>query len=40
MPASKMKSLFAKFLQFEKHHGKPEDVEQVRQMAVGYVELS
>jgi rRNA biogenesis protein RRP5 len=38
LPARKMKSLFAKFLQFEEHHGTPEGVEQVRQMAVRYVE--
>lgn len=38
LPARKMKSLFAKFVQFEKHHGTPEGVEQVRQMAVRYVE--
>ena len=33
-----MKSLFAKFLQFEEEHGTPEGVEQVCQMAVHYVE--
>jgi rRNA biogenesis protein RRP5 len=38
LPARKMKSLFAKFLQFEERHGTPEGVEQVRQMAVRYVE--
>jgi len=38
LPARKMKSLFAKFLQFEEHHGTPEGVEQVRRMAVRYVE--
>jgi hypothetical protein len=38
LPARKMKSLFAKFLQFEEHHGTPEGVEQVRQMAIRYVE--
>jgi len=38
LPARKMKSLFAKFLQFEEHHGTPEGVEHVRQMAVRYVE--
>jgi rRNA biogenesis protein RRP5 len=38
LPARKMKSLFAKFLQFEERHGTPEGVEQVRQMAIRYVE--
>lgn len=38
LPTRKMKSLFAKFLQFEEHHGTPEGVEQVRQMAIRYVE--
>jgi hypothetical protein len=35
-----MKSLFAKFLQFEERHGTPEGVEKVRQMAVSYVEAT
>jgi rRNA biogenesis protein RRP5 len=40
LPARKMKSLFAKFLQFEEQHGTPEGVEKVRQMAVNYVEAA
>ncbi|XP_069678974.1 rRNA biogenesis protein RRP5 isoform X2 [Periplaneta americana] len=38
LPARKMKSLFTKFLQFEEHHGTPEGVQRVRQMAVDYVD--
>ena len=38
LPAHKMKLLFAKFLQIEEHHGTPEDVEQVHQMAICFVE--
>jgi hypothetical protein len=40
LPARKMKSLFAKFLQFEEHHGTREGVEKVRQMAINYVEAT
>jgi hypothetical protein len=40
LPVRKMKSLFAKFLQFEEHHGTPEGVEKVRQMALHYVEAT
>jgi hypothetical protein len=40
LPARKMKSLFAKFLQFEEQHGTPEGVEKVRQMAISYVEAT
>jgi rRNA biogenesis protein RRP5 len=40
LPTRKMKSLFAKFLRFEEHHGTPEGVEKVRQMAVSYVETT
>jgi hypothetical protein len=40
LPTRKMKSLFAKFLQFEEHHGTPEGVEKVHQMAVSYVETT
>jgi rRNA biogenesis protein RRP5 len=40
LPVRKMKSLFAKFLQFEELHGTPEGMEKVRQMAVSYVEAT
>ncbi|PNF28207.1 hypothetical protein B7P43_G07551 [Cryptotermes secundus] len=40
LPARRMKSLFAKFLRFEEHHGTPEGMEKVRQMAVSYVETT
>lgn len=40
LPARKMKSLFAKFLQFEEQHGTLEGVEKVRQMAISYVEAA
>lgn len=40
LPARRMKSLFAKFLRFEEHHGTPEGMEKVQQMAVSYVETT
>ncbi|XP_076167396.1 ribosomal RNA Processing 5 [Ptiloglossa arizonensis] len=38
LPPRKMKSIFKKFISFEKQHGTREDVARVQQMAIEYVE--
>lgn len=40
LPASKMKSLFKKYMKFEQDHGNPEGIEKIREMAKKYVETA